>query len=237
MFSEAPELYDLFYGQFKDYKAEAAKVAALLRERAPEARHVLDAGCGTAEHAVYLSADHGYRIDGLDIEPGFVAIAQEKVPEGRFWEGDMADFSLGESFDAIVCLFSAIGHVRTLERMEGALRCFSAHLKPGGVVLLEPWYEPHDWHPGRVYLRTVEQDGLKAVRMSHSGLRGSVSTLEFHYLIGQEEGVEHRVESHELGLFTRAQIEDGFTRAGFGSVDYDAEGLEGRGLYVATLGD
>ena len=121
MFSEAPELYDLFYGQFKDYRAEAREIAELLRRLAPEAKRVLDVGCGTAEHAIHLRSAHGYLVDGVDIEPAFVEMSRRKLPEARFWEGDMSNLALGEKFDAILCLFSAIGHVRTVERMESAL--------------------------------------------------------------------------------------------------------------------
>jgi hypothetical protein len=146
----------------------------------------------------------------------------------------MADFSLGERFDAILCLFSAIGHVRTVERMESALRCFREHLNPGGLVILEPWFEPDGWDPGRVYLHTVKADGLDAVRMSHSRVEGKVSILEFQYLIGTPAGLERRTEHHELGLFTRAEMERGFEAAGF-AVDHESEGLEGRGVYIAHL--
>ena len=106
---------------------------------------------------------------------------------------------------------------------------------PDGVVILEPWFEPDRWHPGQVYLRTVEVDGLKAARMSHSRVDGNISILEFRYLIGTAEGLEERTELHELGLFTRAEIERGFERAGFEVVHYDSEGFEGRGVYLARL--
>jgi len=72
--------------------------------------------------------------------------------------------------------------------------------------------------------------------MSHSSVRGHVSVLRFHYLIGTPEGVEHREETHELGLFTRDEILSSFAEAGFDSVDYDPEGLIGRGMYVARTG-
>ena len=234
MFSEAPELYDLIYGSFKDYGSESAAVAGLLKKRAPEARTLLDVGCGTGEHARHLQASHGYRVDGLDIEPGFVDLARSKLPDSRFWVEDMAGFDIGEAYDAVLCLFSAIGYVVTLERLETALASFRAHLRPGGVALVEPWFEPDGWTPGRVYVHTSESEGLHVVRASHSIVKDSVSVLDFHYLIGRPEGIEHRTETHELGLFTRDQMLDCFQRAGFGHVEHDPEGLIGRGMYVAT---
>ena len=233
MFSESPELYDLIYGSFKDYEAEAAQVADLLGRVAPDAKTVLDVGCGTGEHARILRAAHGYEVHGLDIEPGFVELARQKVPESRFWAGDMAGFSLGTTFDAVICLFSSIGYVGSTERLVVALESFRAHLNPGGVAVVEPWFEPQAWHPGRVYVHRSESDSLHIVRMSHSDVRDRVSLLEFHYLIGTEKGVEHRTEHHDLALFTREEMMRAFGAAGFEEVAHDPKGLIGRGLYTA----
>jgi SAM-dependent methyltransferase len=233
MFSEAPELYDAIYGAFKDYDAEAERVAQLLHEVAPNARRLLDVGCGTGEHALRLHSQHGYQVGGLDIEPAFVELARAKLPSAEFWQGDMADFDLGVQFDAIVCLFSSIGYLTDLAAVERAARCFLKHLSPGGVALVEPWFSPEAWTPGRVHVHTGETPNGRIVRMSHSTVEGRVSKLEFHYLIGASGGIEHRVEHHDLGLFTTAELSQAFDRAGFRSVDHDPEGLTGRGLLIA----
>lgn len=235
MFSEAPELYDTIYGAFKDYDAETEHVARLLGKLAPDARSVLDVGCGTGEHAVRLHSRHGYEVGGLDIEPAFIELARKKLPSADFWQGDMADFDLGRRFDAIVCLFSSIGYLTDLTAVEGAARCFARHLAPGGVALVEPWLAPDAWSPGRIFVHTGEIPGGSVVRMSHSTSNGRVSKLEFHYLIGTPNGIDHRVEYHDLGLFTVTELSDAFERAGFGPVGHDPEGLTGRGLLVASL--
>jgi len=51
MFSKAPEFYDAIYGAFKDYDAEAERVAQLLQEAAPTARRILDVGCERAANS------------------------------------------------------------------------------------------------------------------------------------------------------------------------------------------
>ena len=235
MFSEAPELYDLIYQSFKDYGAEARQIAGLLAAEAPGAKTVLDVGCGTGEHARYLGEEHGYQVDGLDLEPAFVALSRVKVPQGTFSHGDMASFTLATKYDVVLCLFSSIGYLGTRERVTMALTCFREHLNAGGVVMVEPWFEPEAWFPGRTFLNTVETDALRVVRLSHSGLRDGVSIVTFHYLIGSDEGIEHRTEHHELALFTRAEMMESFARAGFMDVRYDPKGLIGRGMYLARV--
>lgn len=233
MFSESAELYDLIYQQFKDYREESRRIAALLKRIHPEAESVLDVACGTGEHARILSAEYGYRVDGLDLEPEFVRIAHRKNPGREFFCADMITFDLKRSYDAVLCLFSSIGYVNTLENVRRTLQNFRRHLAPGGVVVLEPWFGPGQWETDSVFMKTAEAEGVKVCRMSHSVVRGRVSVLEFQYLIGRAEGIEHRREVHELGLFSTEEIRHCFAEAGLDVVKYDPEGLIGRGLFVA----
>jgi hypothetical protein len=50
-------------------------------------------------------------------------------------------------------------------------------------------------------------------RMSRTIIDGSVSRLELEYLVGTPAGIERRSETHELGLFTQAQMEAAFRAA------------------------
>lgn len=236
MFTETAELYDLIYDQFRDYAADVERVAALIRDQAPHTRSILDVGCGTGRHAQGLAREHGLRLDGLDIEPRFVKMAAQRVPEGRFVTGDMADFDLGRRYDLILCLFSSIGYVKTRERLEGAARCFSRHLAPGGLAVVEPWFTPDSFTPGRVYLTCAETEDVKISRMSTSSVRDGLSVLDFQYLVGTADGVRHLRETHELGLFTREEMQAGLEAGGLEVEEYDPEGLTGRGLFLLRGG-
>ena len=236
MFSESTELYDFIYGEFKDYPAESAHVAALLKEACPGARKLLDVGCGTGRHAAQLASDHGYQVDGLDIESGFLEIARARCPEGTFYRGDMASFDLGQAYDAVLCLFSSIGYVRTPDRLKLAARSIRKHVAPGGTALIEPWFTPDRFQAGSLHVHTVDQDDLKICRVSRSEVRDRVSWLEFHYLVADSEGIRHLDEEHELGLFTQEEMLGALRGAGFEEVDFDTDGLTGRGLYVARVG-
>ncbi len=232
MFSESAELYDLIYSQFKDYAAEAERIAGVIREVHPAARRLLDVGCGTGEHARLLIERYGYHVDGLDLDPVMVRLAAAKVPSGDFRVGDMVDFALGSTYDAVLCLFSSIGYVRTLTNVERALTCFRRHLAPGGVVLIEPWFPPGGLTPGRITVNVARTEGLEVCRMAHTEIEGKLSRLRFEYLIGRPDGIEHAVETHELGLFTPDEMLGAFRAAGL-AADFDPDGPSGRGLYVA----
>jgi SAM-dependent methyltransferase len=229
-YGRAAEFYDLLYSGEKDYPAEARLIASLIRDACPSARTVLDVGCGTGAHARSL-LDVGFAVDGLDLEPGFVEIARRKCPEGSFEVADMTDFALGRTYDAVTCLFSAIGYVGDEAGLRAAIRRMRQHLNPGGVLLVDPWFEPAQLTHGWVMTVTGRQDGLTVTRMSRTVLEGATSRLEFEYLIGTAEGIERRSEVHELALFTEAQMEASFRVAGL-SVVRTPESLRTRGIYV-----
>jgi SAM-dependent methyltransferase len=231
VFSASAEVYDLIYSQFKDYPAEAARLADLIREANPGARRVLDVACGTGEHARLLTETHGYSVDATDLDPAFVRIARGKLPRGTVFEADMITLDLPRRYDVILCLFSAIGYVRTLENVLATLRRMRAHLAPGGVVILEPWFPPGTIESGRVYIKTAESAAMSVCRMSHTEVEGRISRMQFEYLIGSASGIERASESHELGLFTYEEMWECFRAAEF-AVTFDPSGLAGRGLYV-----
>ena len=62
---------------------------------------------------------------------------------GRFFEADMSDFrGHPEQYDVVMCLFSSIGYLKTVDRVLRAFVCFRQHLLQGGLVVVEPWFEP-----------------------------------------------------------------------------------------------
>jgi len=233
MFDRSSHLYDLIYGEFKNYPDEVAKVAALLQAEAPAARTVLDVACGTGEHARLLTERWGYRVDGLDLEPGFVEIAAVKLPDAEVVQADMADFSIHRRYDVILCLFSSIGYMVTPERTAQALRRFRAHLAPGGLVVVEPWLAPDRLVSGRIYVKEARSEGVTVVRMTHTAVIGRLCRLRFEYMVGRpESGIERFSEVHELGLLTTEELTNCFRDAGL-AVRYDPIGLTDRGLFLA----
>jgi len=128
MFAESADLYDLVYAAYKDYPAEATELANLIRSAHPHARTILDVACGTGEHARLLTEQHGFVVDGLDLDPAFVRIAQQKLPRASVSAGDMTSFAVPGRYDVVLCLFSSIGYVRTLQNVQRTLERFHAHL-------------------------------------------------------------------------------------------------------------
>ncbi len=229
-YSQAAEFYDVLYRGDKDYAAEADLLAGLIHESNPGAASLLDVGCGTGAHARCL-VDSGFSVDGVDIEPAFVELARAKCPEGSFRIGDMRTLDLPERYDAVLCLFSAIGYVRDEAALRTTIQRLSGHLEPAGVLVVDPWFEPGQLTDGWISTTVGKGEDVTVCRMSRTLIHGDVSRLEFEYLIGTSGGLERRSEVHELGLFTQQQMEAAFVAAGL-TVQRKTKALRTRGIYV-----
>ena len=97
------------------------------------AGRVLDAGCGTGRVAIELDR-RGYAVAGVDIDDEMISGARGKAPELTWHQLDLADFDLGETFDAVVMAGNVL--LFTAPGTEAAVvgRC-AAHLSPGGALV------------------------------------------------------------------------------------------------------
>jgi SAM-dependent methyltransferase len=233
MFNASAEFYDLIYSSFKDYSGESVHIAGLLRQLNARCQTVLDVACGTGEHARLLGAD-GFVVDGIDLNPAFVRIAQSKHPAGRFFLADMSDFELTQRYDAVLCLFSSIAYLKTLDQVRRAFTCFRDRVTARGVIIVEPWFAPGVLEPARVTRQTAEANGIRVSRVSRVEIEGNISRLHFDYEISDSTGTRHATEVHELGLFTTTELLRTFEEAGL-QADYDPKGLTERGLYIARI--
>ena len=229
MYLKSAKYYDAIYS-FVDYAAASTKLRALLQELVPHASSLLDVACGTGKHCELIDKDFG-TIEGFDISPGLLEVARARLPHRTFHQGDMADFTLGKSFDVVTCLFSAIAYAETLERMQATVRNLAAHVAVGGVVIVEPWFSPDTYWSGHVTANHVDEPELKISWMYIAQKVGLVSVLDINYMVGTPQSVEHFKEEHRMGLFTHQQYLDAFVAAGL-DVSHDTKGLVGRGMYV-----
>lgn len=231
MYTKSAALYDAVYS-FKDYQTEAEILRGMIdSHKVSGGADLLDLACGTGAHIAFLRKH--YKIVGIDLDPQMVEIARRKFPEIDFRVADMADFSLEQRFDAVVCLFSSIGYLKEQERLFSAVKNMADHLKPGGVLAIEPWFSPEVFLPGTVHATFVDQPELKIARMNINQQVGNNSVFDFHYLVATPDKIEHFTERHELGLFTHDQYMRAYELAGLDAF-HDPEGLSGRGLYLAV---
>jgi SAM-dependent methyltransferase len=230
MYSKSARYYDALYHS-KDYAAASEQVHEWIRQRQPQATTLLDVGCGTAKHLEHLRRH--YVVEGLDLSPEMIAVARSRCPGVPFHQGDMVNFRLGRTFDAVTCLFSAIGSVRSLDRLDRAVQTMADHLAPGGVLIVEPWFGPDNYWAGRIVANFVDEPDLKVAWMYRTAVEGRISRFDIHYLVATAEGVEHFAEPREVGLFTEQEYTEAFLKAGL-DVQHDSQAVFGRGAYIGA---
>jgi SAM-dependent methyltransferase len=228
MFTKSASFYDALY-HFIDYRAAVRQIHDLVQQRAPGASTLLDVACGTGQHLQYFR--DLYDVEGLDLDGQLLEVARQRCPGVPFHEASMVDFEVTGRFDVVTCLFSSIGYVQTVQNLRLAIAAMARHLNPGGLLIVEPWFEPDRFWTDTVTANHFEGPDLKICWMYTSKREGDVSVLDIQYLVGTPDRVEHLVEEHRVGLFTREETTAAMEDAGL-TVEYDPQGPFNRGLYV-----
>ncbi|MGH9278026.1 MAG: class I SAM-dependent methyltransferase [Acidimicrobiales bacterium] len=227
-------IYDLIHNACgKDYATEAAALDETIRMRHPQAASLLDVACGTGRHLAHLR--HRYDLVGLDVDPEMLEQARKRLPGVSLIEADMRSFQLDRRFDAISCLFSSIGYMRSVEDLHAAAGCMARHLGPGGVLVVDGWLRPDAWiEPGTVTAVAARSDGVAVARVGRSRRVGTKTHLDFQYLVGAEESIAHLEDQLELTLFTDEEYQDAIVDAGL-RVEMVPSPMAGRDRYIGVM--
>ncbi len=233
MYEHSPVAYDaLHFERGKDYRGEAEEVVARIRRHRPAAESILDVACGTGMHLAAF-ARMGFDVEGVELSPEMLAVAAERVTGAALHQGDMRTFRLDRRFDAVVCLFSAIGYMTTLDDLVTAVATMGEHLVEGGVLVVEPWFTPDEWHDGTLFAESAKEGDFAAARVSRSWREGDQSLIEMLYALARSDRTWAFTEVHRMGLFTTEQQLEVHRATGF-DVEHEAPGISGRGLFVAV---
>ncbi|WP_328451977.1 class I SAM-dependent methyltransferase [Amycolatopsis sp. NBC_00438] len=117
-------------------QAEESTVRSLLLKRIRPGSAILDAGCGTGRHAVWLTA-RGFRAIGIDRTEAMLRHATTSAPRTPFVQADIETLPISsDSVDAAVCSL-ALCHFPDLGP---ALRELARVLRPGGHLIVS---DPH----------------------------------------------------------------------------------------------
>lgn len=230
MYGKMAKVYDQLH-HFKDFDSLAQKLETAIEQYRHGARSILEVACGTGQFLRRLMKK--YQVEGADISPEMLAVAATHCPDVPLHQADMVELSLSGRFDVVACLFSAISYARTVDRMNQAVERMARHLNPNGILIIEPFFSRESVWRNDVRLTTYQSPEQKMAWMYTTKVEGSLAIADYHFLVGEETGVEHFVERHEFGLFTDIEYRASMERLGL-KVSYDAAGVYGRGMYVGA---
>lgn len=147
---------------------------------------VLDVGCGTGDHALYL-AERGHDVVGVDLAPRAIELARTKAAERdigvdlRVWDALRVD-ELGRTFDTAI----DVGMFHTLSDEERLRYAKSLHaaLATGGRAFVLCWSERNAWGYGPRRVTQMELLGTFErgwnVRIQGSELESTIEGATIH---------------------------------------------------------
>lgn len=231
-YAKSAEIYDAMYLAKKDYVKEAEQVHSIIEEhKKADGNELLDVACGTGLHAEALK--QWYNVEGLDLSEGQLVGARARLPDVKFYQADMTNFDTSKQYDAITCLFSAIGELLDIEQVNSAVGTMAKHLKPGGVLIVEPWLRPEQFREGCIWSDFVDEPDLKVARMTVAERDGKIVNLTMHHMVGRPGKIEEFVEHHQEAMHSVEEYTQAFQKAGL-TVTHDDVGLIGRGLFIGV---
>ena len=135
-------IYDLLARHYDavtgDSSTETAFIDSIIKRPHGQAVTLLEVACGTGGIIAALAGR--YRVSGLDISPGMLAVARKKLPVGTpLHLADMSRFKLNAKFDAIICVYHGINHLLDFSAWENFFDCAYRHLNDGGVLVFDTY--------------------------------------------------------------------------------------------------
>src|SRR3990167_9241090 len=125
-----------FYDKIHGNRRQTIKyVKQLIKTYHSKAKTLLSLACGTGTICKALSGR--YKITGVDIASGMLAMAEKKMPKLDFYQQDMVQLKLDSKFDVIVCLFASVNHVLAFDDWERLFANVKAHFTPGGIFIFD----------------------------------------------------------------------------------------------------
>jgi SAM-dependent methyltransferase len=218
VFGNYARYYDLLYYD-KDYSGEAQFIQNLCQKYAPDAKTILELGCGTGTHAILLAED-GYQIHGVDLSEDMLQAANNRraqlSPEicsrVDFSQSDIRQTRISRTFDVVISLFHVISYQTTNEDLHAAFATVKEHLKPGGVFIFDVWYGPAVLNnKPSIRIKRLEDDAICVTRLAEPVLYPNENLVDVNYQVfirdKSSNEVEEVRETHQMRYLFKPELE------------------------------
>ncbi|MCK9224198.1 MAG: methyltransferase domain-containing protein [Candidatus Muirbacterium halophilum] len=208
------QYYDLLYSD-KDYSSEVEYIYNIIKANKPDAKTLLDMGCGTGRHASLL-CDKGYIVHGIDLSKDMLEIAETRR-SGRedrlsFSHSNIQELSLNKKFDIVVSLFHVMSYQNSNDELIKAFEVAKSHLDDDGIFVFDFWYGPAvltDLPTTRV--KRLENDSIKVTRLAEPFLHARENIVDVNYDIFIEDKktkeIVEKKELHKMRYFFDTELE------------------------------
>jgi len=204
----------------KDYESESNYIISLIKKYNPEAKSILDLGCGTGRHAELFS-NKGFIVLGVDQSKYMLNEAMNRKNNNLdFIEGDVRFLKLDKKFGVVTALFHVLSYQITNKDVESLIRTAYNHLNKNGLFIFDFWYGPAVIiQKPEVRIKELENDNIKFIRIAKPMIDFSRNVVKVCYKIfvvdkKNKTFLEHE-ESHPMRFFFHPELELFIENIGF----------------------
>ncbi|MFZ1749163.1 MAG: class I SAM-dependent methyltransferase [Saprospiraceae bacterium] len=208
-FFDYSKYYNLLYKD-KNYSQEVDYIDSLIKNFSPNTSRLLDVGCGTGNHAK-LMVKKGYSVHGVDLSEQMLAIANIDKSEATFSIGDIRNFKLEETFDAITSLFHVISYQTTNDDLMSSFHSVNKHLNKNGIFIFDFWYGPAVMTDlPAVRVKNMEDDSIKVIRVAEPTIDMDKCIVDVHFDVNvydkKRNHLDHLQETHPMRFFFQNEL-------------------------------
>lgn len=220
VFADYSRYYNLLYAD-KDYIGESDYVAHLIERYAPNARNLLDLGCGTGRHAALLAAK-GFDVHGVDMSEAMLTMAASIKSDAKlsFSSGDLRSVRLDRKFDVVTSLFHVFCYQTSNNDLQSSFLTAYEHLHDGGILIFDCWYGPAVLtdRPA-VRIKRCMDDGLFITRLAEPRMHANKNMVDVNYEVFIQDRVSEVTsvlrETHQMRYLFQPEIHQFISTAGF----------------------
>ena len=218
VFKEYAKYYDLIYEE-KDYKEEANYVDRLIKYYKPDAKSLLDLGCGSGGHA-FEFAQLGYDITGIDNSERMIELAKKRrsefsinnVQETEFLIENICSYHLNKKFDVVTSLFHVMSYLTSDDELKNAISTVKLHLKQKGLFIFDFWYGPSVLHKKpKINTKYYENNGLSVKRQVIPKLIVDRNTVDVFINLSVNDingnNIKNLNETHRMRYYFKDELE------------------------------
>ena len=218
IFDSYAKYYDLLYRD-KNYSSEVEYIISHIQKDTPNAKHILELGCGTGTHAEYL-ARKGYKVHGVDISEEMLSLANKRKKELpseiannlSFELGDARTIRTGKVYDVIISLFHVMSYQVSDSDLINTFDTAHIHLPQDGLFLFDFWYTPSVLsQKPEIRVKKLEDKHVKVIRIAEPVMHDSQNLVDVNFTVFVSEkssGKIHQLsESHSMRYFSLSDLE------------------------------
>ncbi len=165
-----------------------------------ESSTLLHLACGAGSYD-YTFKKH-FQVTGVDLSGAMINVAKKINPEVDYLEGDMRSVNLGKPFDAVV-IPESIGYMTTKEDLNKTISTATAHLKPGGILLIVAHMKEEFQENNFAYTGSANDIDITVFENNYIlKPQGDIYEATIVYLIRKAGELQIYNDRHLIGLFT-----------------------------------